>query len=57
MKICLALLAIVAIITGGCQSDIRETYTAPQLYANVQGSPPYEPVTNAPPVKFWASGY
>lgn len=56
MKTYLALLAFVAIISAGCQSDIRETYTAPQLYMNVQGYPPYEvfPLTNQPPIKFWS---
>ena len=56
MKTCLALLAFVAIITSGCQSDIRQTYTAPQLYMNVQGSPPYDkpPVPDMPQIKMWS---
>ena len=40
MKTCFALLALAAIVTSGCQSDIHQTDTAPEKYMNVGGSSP-----------------
>jgi hypothetical protein len=56
MKICFALLALAAIITTGCKTDIESDMSANDKYMNVQGNIPDDvvpPITNLPPIKIW----